>query len=208
MQSPRAEIARERRRQLQVRKAFSAGLEAAAPWGARDPGPFYLACSDYLAFSMDRLHEQDQVIHDLLRERIDPAEHDVLARLAVLDGRQANSRQLLDSLRATAARLRTAGGEGRAEFEERARGISAAFDALLEPRRNPFFRHTDSLFADGDWVRIADVTPASILREHALFDRVRATAPPGADPEGFTAVHLPPGGARPANDASTEKGTS
>lgn len=207
MQSPRAEIARERRRQIQVRKSFNAGLDPAAPWGAADPDAFYLACSDYLLFSMDRLHDQDQLIHDLLRERMDPAEREAHARLAVLDERQASSRHLLGTLRATAARLRTSGGAGRAEFEAGARAISAAFDALLEPRRNPFFRHTDALFVDGDWVRIAGATPASIQREHALFDRVRATAPPGADPESFTAEHLPPGGARPAN-ASTEKGTS
>jgi len=80
MQPPRAEIARERRRQIQVRKSFSAGLDPAAPWGAGDPEAFYLACSDYLLSSMDRLHDQDQMIHDLLRERIDPAEREAHAR--------------------------------------------------------------------------------------------------------------------------------
>lgn len=176
---------------MQVRKAFEAGLAPASPWNGRDPAAFYLACADYLLFSMDRLHMQDQLIHDLLRERIAPAEAEALGRLQALDERQGRSRSLLESFRGTAARLRASGGRALDEFRRGAARFAEEFRALLQPRKNPFFRHTDALFGDADWVLIAGVTTASVAREEELFARVRAAAPPGADPESFTAEHLP-----------------
>jgi hypothetical protein len=110
MQTPRAEIARERRGQMQVRRAFETGLGDGPAWSDRQPREYCLACADCLLFSMERLHSQDQLIHDLLRERIAPSE--------------------------------------------------------------------------ADWLLVAGVTAASVAR-------VGAAAPPGADPESFTAEHPP-----------------
>ena len=59
------------------------------------------------------------------------------------------------------------------------------------PRKNPFFRHTDHLFDDADWTRVAGVTPASLAEEARLFAGVQRTAPAGIDPDSFTAEHLP-----------------
>jgi hypothetical protein len=191
MQPPRAEIARERRRQIQVRKAFTTGLDPQTRWDGHERTPFYLACADYLVFSMDRLHEQDQLIHDLLRERIPPEEREAHERLAALDERQRRSRELLGSFREAAGALAAARDAGLAAFEEEARAFIAAFGTLLQPRKNPFFRHTDRLFDDADWARIAGVTPESFAEEARLFARVRETAPAGADPDQFTAEHLP-----------------
>lgn len=193
MQKPRAEIARERRRQMQIRKAFAAGLDPQAAWQGRDRAAFYLACADYLLLSMDRLHEQDQIIHDLLGERIPAAEGEAHERLRVLNERQDRSRELLDTFRRAAGALAASRGEGIAAFEKEARDFSAAFGSLLQPRKNPFFRHTDVLFDDADWERIAGVTPASIEEEERLFIRVQKTAPAGVDPAEFSAEHLPPG---------------
>jgi hypothetical protein len=189
MQTPRAEIARERRRQLQVRRAFEAGLQPSTAWGGRDPGEFLLACADYLLFSMDRLHDQDQAIHDLLLERVAPSDAATHERLRVLGERQLASRALLHSFRGTAARLRNSrDSSGRAveAFTAEARLFTGEFGALLQARRNPLRAHTDVLFGDADWLRVAGVTTASVAREHQLFDRVRDTAPAGADPEEFT----------------------
>lgn len=191
MLNPRAEIARERRRQIQVRKAFAAGLDPAAAWAGREPGAFHLACADYLLLSMDRLHDQDQVIHDLLAERIPAAEAEAHERLAVLNDRQDQSRALLEQFRGAAEALRGAGAAGVRAFEHAAREFTAAFGNLLQARRNPFFRHTDRLFTDADWARIAGVTPESLAEEERLFERVRRTAPAGVDPDQYTAEHLP-----------------
>lgn len=186
MQTPRAEIARERRRQLQVRRAFEAGLAPAPAWEGRDASEFLLACADYLLFSMDRLHDQDQAIHDLLRERVARSDTDTHARLQALGERQLSSRALLESFRRTVARLRGSRGAGLEAFTAEARRFADEFGALLEPRRNPLRQHTDAHFGEADWLRVAGVTTASIAREHQLFDRVRATAPAGANPDDFT----------------------
>jgi hypothetical protein len=192
MDTPRAEIARERRRQMQVRKAFDAGL---ALDGGYDPAllPFYLACADYIVASMDRLHDQDQLIHDLLAARIPAAEADAHERLAVLNERQRQSRVLVDTLRKAAEDLRRMGASGLGSFVPVALQFADSFKALLAPRRNPFFRHTDVLFRDDDWARIAGVTEESVQIEERLFLAVQRAAPPGADPAGFTAEHLAPG---------------
>jgi hypothetical protein len=47
------------------------------------------------------------------------------------------------------------------------------------------------LFTDTDWQRIAGVTPASLAEEHELFGAVQKSAPPGVDPDKFTAEHMP-----------------
>jgi hypothetical protein len=195
--TPRAEIARERRRQMQVRQAFGAGLEPGAEWQGRSPADFHLACADYLLFSMDRLHEQDQRIHDLLKARIPAAERDAHERLDVLDRRQTRSRELLAGLRRAAQALRGSGGRAIAAFEGEAREFIGAFGTLLQPRKNPFFRHTDQLFTDADWASIAGVTPQSLAEEDRLFAGVRRSAPAGADPDTFTAGHLPAETAEP-----------
>ena len=192
MVNPRAEIARERRRQIQVRKAFDAGL---ALDGGHDPAlmPFYLACADYIVESMGRLHAQDQLIHDLLAARIPAAESDAHERLAVLNDRQRQSRALVATLENAAADLRRIGASGLGSFVPAARQFAAAFKSLLAPRKNPFFRHTDALFGEDDWVRIAGVTAASLATEQEQFLAVQRTAPAGIDPAQFTAEHLPPG---------------
>ena len=76
-------------------------------------------------------------------------------------------------------------------FEAAARQFTETFKSLLQPRKNPFSRHTDELFDDEDWVRIAGVTHASVAEEQELFGAVQGTAPPGVDPDKFTAEHMP-----------------
>ncbi len=191
MLTPRTEIARERRRQIQIRKAFEAGLDAAAAWNGRDPATFYLACADYLLFSMERLHDQDQLIHDLLSERIPAEESQAHDRLGVLNDRQERSRRLLETFGRAAEALRASNGKAVPAFEAAAREFTAAFATLLQPRKNPFHRHTDQLFADADWERIAGVTPLSLAGENRLFARVQGSAPSGVDPDKFTAEHMP-----------------
>jgi hypothetical protein len=184
--NPRAEIARERRRQIQVRKAFEAGLERP---GGGDLTAFCIACGDYLVFSMDRLHEQDQYIHDFLKQRIPVEDVDAHARLDELGRRQGQSRDLMEGFRQLVARLKQAGRDGLEAFEAGARRFTANFTALLAPRKNPFHRHTDELFTDEDWVVIAGVSEDSLARETALFVSVQRTAPAGIDPEQMTVEH-------------------
>ena len=189
MLTPRAEIARERRRQMQVRKAFEAGLAAPA-WQGGNAAAFYLACAAYLLWSMDRLHSQDQIIHDLLDERIPGTDFEAHGRLDVLNGRQQRSRVLVATFGHAAEALRASGRAGVPAFETAAREFTETFKALLQPRKNPFSRHTDELFGDADWMRIAGVTTGSLAEEAKLFGAVQEAAPPGVDPDQFTAEHM------------------
>lgn len=174
-----------------MRKAFEAGLALATATPGQDLAGFYLACGDYLAFSMDRLHDQDQLIHDLLGERIPASEAGAHRDLATLNERQARSRALVAEFAGALVRLRRAGPEGVRAFEDHARQFAATFTSLLQPRKNPFFRHTDVLFSPVDWARIAGVTDMSLATEQRLFLAVQRTAPAGIDPEHYTAEHLP-----------------
>jgi hypothetical protein len=186
--NPRGEIARERRRQIQVRKAFEAGL-ALAEQADRDLSAFYLACAEYMVFSMDRLHEQDQYIHDLLKQRIPIEDGDAHERLDVLEERQGKSRELMETFRHGMEKFRQAGRDGIQAFEKGARQFTAKFTSLLAPRKNPFHKHTDELFTEEDWVVIAGVSEDSLGREAELFVAVQRAAPANADPEEMTVEH-------------------
>ena len=76
-------------------------------------------------------------------------------------------------------------------FEHAVRDFAATFATLMLPRKNPFFRQTDALFDDTDWTGIAGVTAASTAAEERLFGDVQRAVPPGMDPAGYTAEHMP-----------------
>ncbi len=186
--NPRAEIGRERRRMIQVRKAFETYLTQRDD-DAHDPTDFYLACGDYIVWTMARLHDQDQRIHDLLKERLDPGLTDVHEQLAGLNERQAKSRAFTADFQQAVKALRDSGASGQGEFEEAARAFVNLFTSLRAPRKNPFQEHTDVLFTDSDWIDIAGVSTESLAEEKELYELVGATAPAGIDPANYTAEH-------------------
>jgi len=191
MIAPRKEIARERRRQMQVRKAFDAGL-ARHHEQRHQLTAFHAACGEYLVYSMDRLHEQDQLIHDLLAERIPTTDEEAHHGLAELNARWAASRIVVDSFRHALAEFKQAGDDGGRTFEQAAMAFSDAFNRTMTPRRNPFFRYTDSLFIDADWARIANVSDEFHRTENSLFSHVTEEAPQAIDPTQYQVSH-PPG---------------
>lgn len=186
--NPRAEIGRERRRMIQVRKAFEISLVQRDD-DARDLTDFYLACGDYIVWTMARLHDQDQRIHDLLKECLDPGLTAVHEQLADLNERQEKSRAFTDKFHQAVEALRTSGAAGRSDFETAAQAFVDLFTTLMAPRKNPFQEHTDELFGDSDWIDIAGVTDESLGEELDLYGRVEASAPAGIDPSGYTAEH-------------------
>ena len=180
---PRAEIGRERKRQIQVRMALEGALIALAP----EYHAFFKACATYLIFSMDRLHHQDQWICDLLKERV-PKDDPVRRHLSDLDARQEMSRN-------KTARFKHALGKYEADasqedFVPAALEFCAMFKTALLPRKNPFEPYTSKLFKDEDWITIAGVTQESLKREADLFSEVKRLAPPDLDPDGFEARHM------------------
>jgi hypothetical protein len=187
MSDAKAAIGYERRRQVQVREVFEAGL-ALRNRDDLELAGFFLACAAYIVFSMDRLHHQDQVIHDLLAERIaadDMAAHE---RLDDLAERQGKSRELIEQLQRVAEEL-TADLDALGEFEDTAVNFVDAFSSLMAPRKNPFEKYTDELFTDEDWIVIAGVTDESRLIEKELYAAVQVNAPDGLEPETAVVVY-------------------
>jgi hypothetical protein len=188
MSQPRAAIGYERRRQVQIRAAFEAGL-ALRDRSDRELTGFFLACAAYIVFSMDRLHFQDQVIHDLLKERVSSQDEDAHRRLDELSERQEKSRALVENFHRAAETLTQTGADGIGLFENAATDFVGAFATLMAPRRNPFEKYTDELFSDDDWHLIAAVTDESGSVERELFDAVKANAPGDIDPETISVVY-------------------
>jgi len=188
MSNSRGAIGFERRRQIQVRKAFEAGLELPDD-GRTGLTDFYLASAAYIVLSMDRLHYQDQVIHDLLAERIPGDDVDAHERLAILNERQAKSRAMVETFRQAVDLLGETDPDGRDAFETAARKFAEAFTSLMAPRKNPFHAYTDELFSDEDWELVAGVTDESIEMEKNLYKAVQTSAPAGIDPETMQVVY-------------------
>jgi len=188
MSNARGAIGYERRRQIQIRKAFEAGLEL--PDNDRiELTEFYLASGAYIVFSMDRLHYQDQVIHDLLAERIPEDDADAHERLVILNERQDKSRVMVEAFSQAIDALRETGADGRDAFETAAQTFAAAFLSLMAPRKNPFHAYTDELFTDEDWELVAGVTEESLEMEKNLYKAVQTNAPTGIDPEAMQIVY-------------------
>ena len=138
---------------------------------------------------MDRLHYQDQVIHDLLAERIPQDDSDAHERLATLNERQGQSRAMVETFRQAVDALSGSGEDGRGAFETAAHEFTAAFTSLMAPRKNPFHAYTDELFSQEDWALVAGVTDESIEMEKNLYIAAQSSAPAGVDPETMQVVY-------------------
>lgn len=181
--SPRARIGFERRRQMQVRGAMAAGLQA------NDPAvPFFLACAQYLVVSLTRLDQQDMAISDRLKARVSQSESEVHNGLAALDVRQAMARAATAAFAAEVDAHKTARLSASA-FVDRVRVFADLIQGMMAPRRNPYEKYTDALFTADDWVAIADATPAAIAEEATLFANIKTLAPASADPDAMPAMH-------------------
>ena len=187
----RAHIGFERRRQIQVRKSFVGGLDAAEANGDLDLTDFYALCGEYMVMSLVRLDDQDQKISDLLKERVPGEDAELHERLRVLDERQVKCRAMTNRFAGAVKKLKERGSECKQAFEKAARAFITEFTGLLAPRRNPLEKYTDEYFTEKDWEWIADHSDASVAMEEELYVRIQSTAPEGMDPAGFTAQHMP-----------------
>lgn len=179
-------IQRERMRLGQVRKSFAAGIEQQVG-GAAVPLEFFATCVDYIKAAMDRLHDQDQRIHDMLKPHVtatDTEGHEVLANLNM---RLAKSRVALAQLVAARDAYRAKGNAGWADFK-------AAIDAFMDVYFNILMKGHHSTttmqekhFTDRHWDEVAGITQDSRIGEASLFAAVKRLAPSGADPESFKA---------------------
>lgn len=179
-------VQRERQRLGQVRKAFAAGIEQQQ--NGQDAGlEFFSACVDYIRASMDRLHAQDQRIHDLLLPHVKSSDAQMIATLENLNSRLARSRVALNDLTAARDSYRSKGKAGWADFKAAIdRFMDVYFNVLMKGQHSTI-EFQKQVFSDKDWVYTAGITEDSLTKEATLFAMVRKLAPAGADPSSFQA---------------------
>ncbi|MEQ1800294.1 MAG: hypothetical protein ABL989_00065 [Gammaproteobacteria bacterium] len=181
MQKPLEILQWERRRKLQVREAFRAGIAAYAVSPA-DPVAFYRACADYLGPAQRRLIDQDMRLANLIESRVPAAQAEDHEKIGALKGRLHDSDVALLAFEAGAAELRQKGAAARSRFEAAARTYIDFVVNVLGARSHSLRHLTSTLLSEDDWSYITGMTPELIAEEGRLFERVRSTAPEGVDP--------------------------
>jgi hypothetical protein len=175
---------RERRRLAQVRKSFAAGADTATK-GQPVPLEFLATCVDYISASMDRLHAQDQRIHDILRPHVLPDDITGEKILSHLNVRLARSREALAKLVAARDTYRAAPQTGVTGFKVAVDGFMDVYLNVLLSGQHSTLDMQDKLFTDATWNDVAGVTQESNVIEASLFSAVKRLAPSGMDPESF-----------------------
>jgi hypothetical protein len=183
---------RERMRLGQVRKAFVAGLEFQAS-GTAVQIEFFAACVDYIKAAMDRLHDQDQRIHDILKPHIAANDNGGTDILANLDFRLSKSREALTKLVAARDAYRSKGPAGWADFKATADMFMDVYFNILMKGQHSTIEMQEKIFTEETWNTVAGISQDSKLVEATQFAVVKRLAPQGADPESFKAGPPPKG---------------
>jgi hypothetical protein len=191
----RVQTSRERRRLSQVRKSFDAGLKQKDS-GADIPLEFFSACVTYIKASMDRLHDQDQRIHDFLKPHVTTGD-DQDATLENLDMRLAKSRGALDALVSASTTYATEGEPGWTAFKAAVEGFMEVYFKILLSGQHSTLTLQEEVFDEGIWDQVAGVTPESLALEDKLYLAVQGLAPADADPASFIGGPPAPGAGPP-----------
>jgi len=195
----RVQTGRERMRLSQVRKALDAGMKQKAE-GGDVALAFFSACVAYIKASMDRLHAQDQRIHDFLVPHVpDGDEHaDTLENLNM---RLAKSRTALDDLVKAAAAYRAAGESGWSDFKGAVGAFMEVYFKILLSGQHSTLTLEEEVFDENTWDEVAGVTEDSLVTEEKLYAAVQETAPDGIDPAAFVGGPPAPGAGPPGQGA-------
>ena len=180
----KAVMQRERMRLGQVRKAFAAGVEQLSA-GRAVPLEFLAICVDYIKASMDRLHAQDQRIHDILHPHIKVDDAQGHAILENLNMRLAVSREALAKLVNARDSYRTKPTKDAPHFKTTVDAFMDVYFNILLKGQHSTLEMQDKVFDHMTWNTVAGVTQDSRIIETSLFAAVKKYAPLGADPESF-----------------------
>ena len=182
-------VREERMRMSKVRRVLGVALDGEA--AVADPVPLYLACTDYLKHSLDRLHAQDHRLWERLDPHAGPDDAEFREKLDHLKARLAASEQALAGLVRARDALRADGPSRRAAFEEEARAFLDVFLNVLAASRHSTLAEEEEKFAGSDWDYVADNTAEAAARELQLFEQVENAAPGVID--ALPPVPPPPG---------------
>ena len=168
-------VAAERRRLREVRTALTAATAQGAQ-GAADWVPFYIAIGDYFEASMERLHEQDIRMGDMLRDKADMDDPDNIRALEELDERLSGNQEHLQKMLAARDALRADGASALDQFES-AGGAYAAFIVANMGHHPGTANLAGELFSADDWEHMTLASEEAREREAHLHAAVFASAP-------------------------------
>ncbi len=164
----------ERQRMIRVKDALAAGIAAQPP--ATD---FMAACVDYLEFIVGRFVRQGVANAERLRVAVPSMDTASQQILADIERTLARTRMQLQELIAARDSLR-AGDGGNRDFCTASQAFLAFYNQSLAQRKNPA-QEIIAKYIDPEvyWKQTDDVTSETIDTEARLFEKLRATAPPG-----------------------------
>ena len=156
-------------------------LTAATAQGAQgDAGwaPFYIAIGDYFEAAMDRLHEQDIRMGDMLRDKADMQDAANIQAMAELDERLSGNQVHLRAMLSARDALRD-GLEGALDAFEAAGGAYAAFIVANMGHHPGTANLAGELFSTADWEHMTLASDEALAREAELHATVFASVPEG-----------------------------
>ena len=194
MATPLEQLRWERRRKMQVRESFSAGLGYHREQGqgkGQEPGEFYRACADYLIDGQRRLIDQDRRLVNMLMERVPRTQSDDHEAMKALCDRLDLADRTLAEFSSAVSEYCTRGPAGTSDFERAADRFIDVLVNVLGARSHSLRHLTTTLLGEDDWQRIAGITPEFMKAEGAAFAAIGRLAPRGLGPENMLAQGRP-----------------
>jgi len=179
-------VSNERTHLSQVRRAFTKSLEIQNV----DPGlvNFYVACSNYLDFSLKRLINQDHILHDLLLPHVETDNTEYKNKLESLSKGLGAMEKSMTQLNNAKDQLVKSGLYEIDLFKKEATHFLDVFINMLATNRHSTYDLEKQVFKPEDWKQIAGVTEESINSENTLYNDVRLSAPQGCEPQSFPPI--------------------
>ena len=179
-------VSNERTHLSQVRRAFTKSLEIQNV----DPGlvNFYVACSNYLDFSLKRLINQDYILHDLLLPHVEADNTEYKNKLESLSKGLGAMEKSMTQLNNAKDQLVKSGLYEIDLFKKEAAHFLDVFINMLATNRHSTYDLEKQVFKPEDWKQIAGVTEESINSEKTLYNDVRLSAPQGCEPQSFPPI--------------------
>lgn len=170
----RDRIANERRRLREVRLKMVAAVEAKA--GDDAYVPFYVATADYIDATMQRLHDQDIKMREMIVEKVDKMDEGIEKALSELDERLEGAKAHLKPFLEARDELRDKGAEALEKFE----AIAREYSDFVVANMGHHGATTDlaaKLFSPQDWEYMAGISDEQRRQDEDLFKRVVESAP-------------------------------
>lgn len=172
-------ISNERRRLRSVRQRMAAAIAVQAN-GDEAFVPFYIAAADYIDATMQRLHEQDVKMGEMIVEKVDDLDDSVKQALQELDERLEGAKAHLKPFLAARDALRQGGVETLDQFEAAAKTYSDFIVANMG-HHGSTNDLSAKLFSPADWEYMAGISDEQSMQEECLFNLVVDATPEGVE---------------------------